>query len=84
MVSKVGKSLSFSWRLRRLRENLRCLIGLHRLKAWRYEEKAWNEGIAIPMNPRSRPGPGDHRKCDWCGAQWKGAYDGIEPHWRRA
>ena len=38
---------------------------------------------AIPMDPRSRPGPGDYRKCDWCGKQWEGAYDGIEPHWRR-
>lgn len=71
------------WRMRRAREELRCFVGLHRLKAWRAGE-SFDQVNAIPMDPRSRPGPGDYRKCDWCGAEWKGTYDGIEPHWRRA
>lgn len=73
-----------SWRWRRFRNFLRCAAGIHRLKAWQYNARAWNDGVAIPMNPRARPGLGDYRKCEWCGAEWKGAYDGLEPHWRRA
>lgn len=66
-------------RFRRIYENLRCFVGLHRLKA---SERPQGE-IAVPMDPRGRPGRGDWRKCDWCGAGWEGAYDGMAPFWRR-
>lgn len=68
-------------RFRRFYNNLRCTVGLHRLKAWK--APIADEPDACPMDPRSRPGPGDQRKCDWCGARWRGAYDGIEPFWNR-
>jgi hypothetical protein len=71
------------WRLRHWRYytgRLRCLLGIHRLKAWAAPDGGPN---AYPMHPRSRPGPGDHRRCEFCGARWEGAYDGIEPSWRR-
>jgi len=61
---------------------LRCLVGIHRLSAWKARE-SFEQVDAIPMHPRGRPGPGDVRRCESCGARWKGAYDGIEPHWRR-
>jgi hypothetical protein len=66
-------------KLRRWYEDARCALGLHRLKAW---EPSTSEH-AVPMDPRSRPAAGAHRRCDWCGARWEGAYDGITPTWRR-
>ena len=72
------------WKLRyKWPSQLRCLLGIHTLRAHR-APLTLDQVEAVPMNPRSRPGPGDHRVCTWCGARWKGAYDGIEPHWRRA
>ena len=59
---------------------LRCVVGIHRLSAWRAPDGGPN---ACPMEPRALPGPGDRRRCENCGARWEGAYDGISPHWRR-
>lgn len=72
--------LPLRWQMRRRYETLRCFIGLHRLRGHH-----WADGSAsvASIDPRCRPGPGDWRVCDWCGAVWKGSYDGIEPSWRR-
>lgn len=71
--------MSLRWKLRRLYENARCLLGIHRLRGY----AATDFPHVIPMDPRGRPGPGDWRRCEWCGGAWEGAYDGIEPTWRR-
>lgn len=63
-------------------DRLRCAVGIHRLAAWRARE-SFEQSEAVPMEPRSVPGPGDVRRCEFCGARWKGAYDGISPYWWR-
>ena len=69
-----------TWRFRRLFNEVRCAVGIHNLSGY----ADCGDGVHVaPMDPRARPGPKDFRKCEWCGARWVGAYDGIEPHWRR-
>lgn len=61
---------------------VRCALGIHSLKAWKARE-SFEQVDAYPMPPRALPGPGDHRRCDFCGATWEGAYDGMSPFWMR-
>lgn len=68
-------------RRRRFWNNLRCSFGLHRLQAFRDCGDGVNVDPTMPA--RARPGPKDFRKCEWCGAAWRGAYDGISPFWQR-
>jgi hypothetical protein len=67
-------------RIRHRYENLRCLVGLHRLRAHRGSD---DSPVVTPIDARVRPGPHDWRVCEWCGARWEGAYDGISPTWKR-
>ena len=68
------------WRWHRIRGGWRCLVGIHRLRGY----QDCGDGVNVASaSPYGRPGPGQWRKCDWCGATWVGAYDGIKPLWRR-
>lgn len=80
MASK-PTSIPLFWRFRRLWNNVRCGIGLHQLKAFRDLGDGVNVDPSMPVH--AKPGPKDFRKCEWCGARWHGAYDGIEPFWKR-
>lgn len=68
-------------RLRWMRfyEGARCLLGIHRLRGYHGDRSPH----VSPIDPRGVPGPGDWRRCEWCGASWEGAYDGLAPFWRR-
>ena len=68
------------WRWHRIRGGWRCVVNIHRLRG--YED--CGDGINVaPFNPYGKPGPNCWRVCDWCGARWRGAYDGIAPFWQR-
>jgi len=69
-------------RFYRLRSWLRCLLGIHRLRGY------WS----LPDSPQVSPyparttAPRQHawRKCEWCGARWRAAYDPMcGPFWQR-
>ena len=60
------------WRWHRIRGGWRCKIGLHRLRGY----QDLGDGVHVaPASPHGKPGPRTWRKCDWCGATWKAAYD---------
>jgi hypothetical protein len=68
------------WFLHRVRGGYRCWLGLNRLRGF----SDCGDGVNVAhRSPYGPPGRGDWRKCDWCGATWRGAYDGLSPFWQR-
>ena len=56
-------------RWHRIRGGWRCVVGLHRLKAYH----DLGDGVSVqPMKGRALPqSKHDFRKCEWCGARWR-------------
>ena len=79
-MSEKGSRLACAWH--RVRGGWRCVVGIHRLRG----HIDCGDGVNVASyNPHAaRPAQGAWRKCEWCGATWVAAYDGIAPYWQRS